>query len=35
MAASKQTRLIIGAAVADIESRPVTLRIATFADFGQ
>jgi len=35
MAASKQTRLIIGAAVADIESRPVTLRIATFADFEQ
>jgi DNA primase len=35
MAVSKKTRLIIGAAVADIESRPVTLQIATFADFGQ
>lgn len=33
MAATKQMRLIIGAAVADIESKPASLQIATFGDF--
>jgi DNA primase len=34
-ATKKQTRLIIGAAVADIESKPASLQITTFADLGQ
>lgn len=35
MAATKHTRLIIGAAVADIESKPASLQVATFGDFGK
>jgi DNA primase len=35
MAATKQTRLIVGAAVADIETKPASLQIVTFDDIGR
>ena len=35
MAAKKQTRLIVGAAVSDIETKPASLQIVTFDDIGR
>jgi hypothetical protein len=35
IASKKKTEFLIGAAVADIESKPDSMKIVTFADLGQ